>query len=103
MHNLSKVVGFEQQMTCVIQPHSNMINTPGEYTYHYCIEPGEGITDPFVINFKEGYKYHTETVRGVTKKWLTQDGYKRCTDEDIKELNFLLGTLRLEDENERMD
>jgi hypothetical protein len=102
--NLSKVVGFEQHMTCVIQPHSNMINTVGEYTHHYCIEPGEGITDPFVINFKEGYKYHSETgPNGVVRKWLTQDGYKRCTEEDIKELNFLLGTLRLEDENAKMD
>ena len=103
MYMLSKLVGFEQQLTCSNQPHSNMINTIGEYTYHYCLEPGEGMLEPFVINFRQGYVAHSEVRDGVTYKWLTQDGYKKCDQNDIDELNFRLGTLRLGDASTRTD
>jgi hypothetical protein len=83
---------MEQPEDIITQSHSNMINVVGEYTYEYSIELDNGIIEPMIMNYKDGYRCHRNAEEG--KFWLTQDGYKVCDQSDIDKLNFLLGTLR---------
>ncbi len=84
------VGGLHNPENYINQQHRNMVNKKDEYTFEYSIPLGNGIVYPVIMNHRLGYKYHTDG----KMHWVTQDGYRKCTQEDIEQQNFRIGTPR---------
>jgi hypothetical protein len=82
--------GLRNPENYINQFHRNEVNKKGEYTFEYSIPLGNGIIYPVIMNNKLAYVYHTDG----SSHWVTQDGYRHCTQEDIEQQNFHTGTLR---------
>lgn len=84
-----KVSGTRTPENYVNQRWRNMVNCVGEYVLTDSLTLDNGMIYPVIMNHKAGYTMHSDRNR----KWLTQSGYAVCTQEDIDQLNFIIGTL----------
>jgi hypothetical protein len=71
----------------VFQPIRNIVNEVGQYHFSDCLQVGYGILFPIVENKLEKYTKKAPTVAGG-KTYIKQTGYKKFTEEDLKNLNF---------------
>ncbi len=73
-----------QPQDYVYQTHRNPVNIVGAYLLDDCLVIGGGIIYPILENCRNSYRYHESNGH----KWLTEDGYLRCTDADVQRQNF---------------
>jgi hypothetical protein len=90
LQSLYIIADLKNPENYITQTHRNLVNQVGEYTIECSLPMENGIIYPVVMNMKLGYSYHEQG----NKKWLTQDGYRVCTQKDIDEQNFRTGILR---------
>ena len=90
MQTSSIINGLRSPENYINQSHRNEVNKKGQYTSEYSIPLGNGIIYPVIMNNKLAYVHHTDG----KMHWVTQDGYRQCTQEDIDQQNFHTGTLR---------
>jgi hypothetical protein len=87
----SYIIGnIKNPQNYINQFHRNRVNEIGEYTFEYSIPLGNGIIYPVIMNNRLAYTHHNTG----NFHWLTQDGYRQCTQEDIDQQNFLSGTFQ---------
>ena len=55
------------------QPHRNLVNVPGEYSFRDCIPTGDTLLYPMVMNRMGAYTVH----RATGRVWLEQTGFER--------------------------
>ena len=89
MRCMAIISGATNTENYIFQLHRNIVNRRGEYPYEYCLPVDGNVPYPIVMNMRSGYK-HYKSADG--RQWLTEEGYRMCTEEDEAQPVFCSGT-----------
>jgi hypothetical protein len=89
MRCMAIVSGATNAENYIFQMHRNIVNRRGEYPYEYCLCVDGNVPYPMVMNLKRGYKYYKAS---DGRQWLTEEGYRMCTEADEAQPIFCSGT-----------